>query len=381
MFMKIYKAYKFKLYPNNDQKELINKTLGCTRFIYNHYLSKKKRLYEELKTKVSCYECIKDLTNLGKEYPWLKEVDSMSLRCALFDLEDAFNGLFKGKGYPNFKNKEKKNSYRTNYINDNIRIDLANKVIRLPKLKDVEIRGYRNLNNVNGRIINATISKEPTGKYYVSVLVEEERDIKEITPSKIVGLDLGIKDVVTTSDGEKYKNEKVIKKYERRIIRLQRQLSKKVKKSNNYIKLRKKIALLYSKISNARKHNVHTITNTIIKEYDIIVTETLKIKNMIKNHRLAKSIMDVTWYEIIRQLEYKTKWSNKNMYKIDSYYPSSKKCNVCGHINKRVSDLRIREFECEECGNYHDRDINASINIMIQGLEMHINKITKEYNN
>ncbi len=373
--LKIYKAYKFRLYPTDIQRVLINKTLGCTRFVYNYYLDKKKKLYSESKTELSCYESIKDLTNLNKKYPWLKEVDSMGLRCALFDLDNAFIGFFKGKGYPNFKGKNHRNSYRTNYVNDNIRIDLEKRVLRLPKLKEVRIRGYRNLRRIKGRTVNATVSKEPNGKYYVSLLVEEEKTIKEVIPTKIVGIDLGIKDIVTTSDGDKYQNKRIIDKYEKKIKILQRSLSKKIKNGKNYNKLKRKIAVMYSKITNARKHNIHNITNTLINQYDVLVTETLKISNMLKNHKLAKKIADVSWYEIIRQLSYKVKWYNKKMYQVNTFYPSSKTCSNCDHINDEVSDLKIREFTCEKCGSYHDRDINASINIMFKGLGKYMAEI------
>ncbi len=376
MFVKIYKAYKFRLYPNDIQAELINKTLGCTRFVYNYYLDKKKKLYSESKTKMSCFQCIKDIKELNKEYLWLKEADSMALRCVLFDLDNAFKKSFQGSGYPKFKSRNNpKNAYRTNFVNDNIRIDLLNKIVRLPKLKYIKISGYRNLKNLDGRIINATVSKESNGKYYVSVLIEEEIYSEERIPTSIVGIDLGIKDIVVTSNGEKYANDKVMSKYEQRIKRYQRQLSKKVKKSNNYQKLKTKIAVLYSKMNNARKHITHKITNSLIKQNDIIVTEKLHIQNMMRNHKLAKSISDVIWDEIIRQLQYKCEWHNKNIYQIDSYYPSSKECSVCGHKNEKVSDLSIRSYECEECGNYHDRDINASINIMFEGIKLYMKEM------
>ena len=372
------RAYKFRLYPNSNQTILINKTLGSTRFVYNYYLSKKKDEYAKDKTKISCYECIKDLTSdLSKEKEWLKEVDSMSLRCALFDLDDAYQRMFKqGSGYPKFKSKHNiKNSYRTNYTNDNIRLDLNNKIIRLPKLKDINIRGYRNISQINGRIINATISKEANGKYYVSILVEEKDMIKEVTPQSIIGLDLGLKDIVVTSDGDKYKNEKTITKYEHRIKLIQRRLSKKVPRSNNYYKMKKRLAVLYKKLQNARKNIIHHITKKIVKENDIIVAETLSIKNMTKNHNLSKSIIDVTWYELIRQIGYKSKCQGKKFYQIDTFYPSSQICSKCGHKNSEVKNLSVREWKCIECGNEVDRDINASINIMFEGLKKYMQAV------
>lgn len=383
--MIINKAYKFRLYPNNNQKELINRTFGCSRFIYNYYLSKKCNLYENDKQSISTYDCIKDIPNLYTERPYLKEVDSCSLRCALFDLDNSYIKFFKEKiGYPKYKRKYAKNSYRTNFITntyknktyENIKLDLEKKEITLPKLKQVKIRGYRKLKQINGRIISATISRELDNKYYVSIVTEEEIILSPIKTKKIIGIDLGIKDLVITSDYEKYHNEKVLQKYEQRIKRYQRKLSKKIKGSNNYYKLKQKLVRLYTKIKNARKYLIHQITKKITNENDVIVTENLKLKNMIKNHNIAKSLSDASLSEIIRQLEYKTKWKGKIMYKIDTYYPSSQICSKCGYKNEITKNLRIREYECPNCHSYLDRDYNASENIMFEGLKKYMKEIT-----
>ena len=382
--MLINKAYKFRLYPNGLQKEIINKTLGCTRLIYNHYLNKKQTLYEEKKQNISCYECIKDIPNLYNEKPYLKEIDSMSLRCAIFDLDNAYTKFFKEKiGYPKYKSKYEKNSYRTNMIKstykdkvyENIKIDLINKTITLPKLKEIKIRGYRNLKEINGRIINATIIKEKDNRYYVSLVVEEQIIPQTFIPNRIIGLDLGIKDLVITSDYTKYENKKIIEKYEKRIKQKQRRLSKKEKGSHNYYKLKIEIAKLYRKIKNTRKYIIHKITKQIIENNDIIVTETLKIKNMIKNHHLAKSLTDASLSEIIRQLEYKSNWNNKKLYKIDTYYPSSQICSKCGYKNNKIKNLNIREYTCPNCHNELDRDYNAAENIMFEGIKMFMKEI------
>ena len=243
--MKINKAYKFRLYPNLEQMILINKTFGCTRLVYNYYLNKKQTLYKNEKKYLLANECIKDLKNLYIEHPFLKEVDSMSLRCTLFDLDNSYQKFFKEKkGYPKYKSKYDKNSYRTNYVKniykgkiyENIKLDLINKMLTLPKLKNLSIRGYRKLEKIEGRIINATISREKNNKYYVSIVFEQEIEERQIIPNKIIGLDLGIKDLVITSDGRKYDNKKIISKYEKRIKQIQRKLSKKQKGSNNYYK-------------------------------------------------------------------------------------------------------------------------------------------------
>lgn len=341
--MIIHKAYKFRIYPSAQQKEIIHKTFGCTRFIYNYYLNIKQTEYQENKKSKSAYECIKDLPTLYVERPYLKEVDSMSLRCSIFDLENAYKGFYKGKrNYPNFKRKYDKNSYRTNLITstykenhyENIKLNLQNRTITLPKLKEMKIRGYRNITEIQGRIINATISKERNGKYYVSALYEQDIEIPEFIPNSIVGIDLGIKDIVITSNYEKYNNEKIIQKYEHKIKRKQKELSRKQKGSNNYYKCKQRLAKLQSKLKDARFHITHEMTKKLTDTNDIIVTETLNIKNMIKNHKLAKSLTDVTLGEIIRQLEYKSIWKGKKLYKVDTYYPSSQLCSICGYQNK-----------------------------------------------
>ena len=382
--MLINKAYKFRLYPTLEQQILINKTIGCSRMVYNHYLNKKQELYKNNKQTLSCYECIKDLPRLSSEKEFLKEIDSMSLRCTLFDLDNAYNKFFKEKiGFPKYKSKFDKSTYRTNYIKntykgktyENIKLDLINKTLTLPKLKEIKIRGYRNLNHINGRIINVTVIKEKDNTYYASVLVEEEITESIVKPTKIIGLDLGIKDIVITSSFEKYNNEKLILKYEKRIQRKQRRLSKKIKNSHNYNKLKQQIARLYKKLTNARKYLNHQITKKLVEENDIIVTESLKVKNMIKNHNLAKSLTDVTLSTILRQLQYKSKWQNKKMYQVDTFFPSSQICSKCGYKNPITKNLNIRNYTCPNCGCERDRDYNAAENIMFEGLKMYMQEL------
>lgn len=372
----MYKAYKFRLYPNNNQKILINKTFGCTRFIYNHFLNKCKE--EKF---IKAYDMCKELKELVLDYPFLKEVDSMALRCSIFNLEDSYKNYFsKRSAYPSFKNKFNKQSYRTNCITSvyknkkysNIKIDIKEKMIKVPKLGLVKIRGYRNLNELTDRIINITIEKEKTNKYYVSVITQKEEEIpKKITPTSIVGIDLGIKDLVVTSDGEKYPNPKEINKREKRLKRMQRKLCRQVKGSNNYNKTKEKIARIHSKIKNSRKHNIITIANKIVKEHDIIVSEKLNVKKMSSNHKLAKNILDAGFNKICELLKWKSKLLGKYYYQVDTYYPSSKICSHCDNKTEITNDLKVRMWECENCGNTNDRDINASINIMFEGIKMH----------
>ena len=382
--MIINRAYVFRLYPTKEQQILINQTLGCSRLVYNHYLNKKIELYKEDKSNISCYDCIKDLNNMYNDYPFLKDVDSMSLRCALFDLDSAYKNFFKGNSkYPKFKSRNKKNTYRTNMITNkcngkiynNIKVDLESRTIILPKLKNVKIRGYRNLDKITGRIINATIIRESDGTYYISVLTEEDKFIPPIKQPRIIGLDLGVKDLVITSNYEKYKNEKVIEKYEKRIKRKQKRLAKKQKGSNNYEKLRKEIAKIYKKIKNARKYSIHHITKEITDDNDIIVCETLKVKNMVKNHNLAKAIEDASLSEIIRQLGYKAKWKGKKFYQIDTFFASSQICSHCGYKNPLIKNLSIREYTCPNCQYELDRDVNAAINILDEGLKLYMKEL------
>ena len=374
--MKTYKAYKFRLYPSEKQTILIHKTFGCVRLVYNYYLAKQQK--EGIK---KAFTNCNDLKYLQEEKTFLKEVDSCALRCAIFNLEDANNNYFaKRSNYPVFKSKYAKQSYRTNCITriykdktySNIEIDLINRKIKLPKLGLVDIRGYRNKKEINGRIINATITKETTGKYYVSVIVEEDiipNDKVEAT--SIVGIDLGVKDLITTSDGEKYDNEKYIIKYEKRLKELQRKLSRQEKGSKNYYKTKKKIAILHAKIKNARKHHIINVVNKIVKEHDIIVSERLQVKKITHDNNLAKYILDASFYMICNLLEWKTKLQGKYYYQVDTYYPSSQICSRCEHKEPLIKDLSIRKYECTRCGLELDRDINASINIMFEGLKLH----------
>ena len=372
----MYKAYKFRLYPNDNQKILIHKTFGCVRFVYNNFLNEcKENGYQK------AYDMCKKLKELMVEYSFLNEVDSCSLRNSIFNLEDSYKNFFaKRSSYPNFKNRFSKQSYRTTCIRSsykgkdysNIEIDLKNRKIKLPKLGLVSIRGYRNLERINGKIINATIEREKTNKYYVSVIVEEIEVVKEkVNPTSIVGIDLGIKDLVVTSDGEKYSNPKEIEKREKRIKRLQRKLSRQVKGSKNYYKTKEKIARVHSKIKNSRKHNLISIVNKLVKEHDIIISEKLKVREMSSNHNLAKSILDASFNKICELLKWKTRIQGKYYYQVGSYYPSSKTCSHCGSKTEATNNLSIRKWKCKECGNENDRDINASINIMFEGLKIH----------
>ena len=376
----MFRTYKFRLYPNKNQIEIINKIFGSSRYVYNYYLDKMKN-----NGYVSAYTNIKDYTSILKyNAVFLQEIDSIVIRKSLFNLDDAYIRLFnKTGGYPKFKSKYNRNSYNTtavyrNYKDKeycNIELDLTNKQIKLPKLNWVKIRGYRNTNNINGKIKNATISREPNGKYYVSVLYEMYDKVPEITPRTIVGIDLGIKKLLTLSDGITYDNNKYIDKYEKKIKRKQRELARKEKGSNNYYKCKKELAILHSKLANARKYYIHKITKKITDEYDIITCEKLKTKEMIvkgKDNKLSSKIKDATFSEIIRELQYKSKYKGKVFYQINTYYPSSQICSRCDNQDKRYKDITRREYKCTKCNQELDRDLNASINIMFEGLKLYM---------
>ena len=372
----MYKAYKFRMYLTDSQKILVHKTFGCGRFVYNYFLNKcKENGYQK------AYDMCNELKELVVEYSFLKEVDSCSLRNSIFNLEDSYKNFFSRRsGYPVFKNKFSKQSYRTTCIKSsykgnsysNIEIDLKNSIIKLPKLGHVSIRGYRNLDSINGNIVNVTIERDTTNKYYVSVVVEETEFIKEkVKPISIVGIDLGIKDLVITSDGEKYSNPKEILKREKQLKRIQKKLSRQVKGSNNYNKTKMRLARIHSKIKSSRKHNMITIVNKIVKEHDIIVSEKLNVKGISSNHHLAKVVLDASFNKICELLKWKTKLQGKYYYQVDTFYPSSKMCSHCGGKTEVTNNLNIRSWECTNCGNKNDRDINASINIMFEGLRIY----------
>ena len=374
--MLMYKAYKFRLYPNDIQTELINKILGCSRYTYNHYLDKMIN-----NGYTTSYNNIKDFSNtLRYEASFLQEIDNIIIHKSLYNLDDAFKRNFNQiSGYPKFKSKYKRNSYNTpaTYTGSscNIELDLKSRKLKLPQLDWIKVRGYKNIKTINGKIRNATISKEPTGKYYVSILYEMYEKIPNSTPQNIVGIDLGVKKLLTLSDGITYDNNKYIDKYQKRIKRKQRELSRKEKGSKNYYKCKKELAILYSKLANARKYYTHKITKKITDNYDIITCEKLTTKEMIikgKTTKLSSKISDATFSEIIRQLLYKSKFKGKKFYQVSTYYPSSQICNRCNNQDRKYKDLTEREYNCPKCGEKIDRDLNASINIMFEGLKLYI---------
>jgi putative transposase len=350
----MFKAFKYRLYPSDPQKELIAKHIGSSRFVYNLALETKNMAYLGSKHNFSPFDLIKQLPELKKECEWLKEVNSQSLQQSIQNMDIAFKKFFKGAGFPKFKSKHKgKQSFS---IPQNVIIE--NSFLIIPKFKEgIEIVLHR---EIKGTIKNATISVTPTGKYFVSILVDTNTEIPSKAPIKentTIGIDLGIKDFAITSDGEVFENPKNLRKAQSKLKYVQRKYSK-----NKGKRTKQRLALLHEKVVNKRKDFLHKTSTKLIRENQTICLEDLAVSNMVKNHNLAQAINDVSWSTFVTMLEYKADWYGKNILRIGRFAPSSKTCNCCGHINKELT-LKDRSWTCSKCGVLHDRDINAACNI------------------
>lgn len=358
-------TYKFRIYPNEQQKELIEKTFGCCRFVYNYLLQSKIDLYQKERKSLSYYDTCKLLPSLKQEFEWLKEVDATALQGSLFNLDKAYKNFFeKRNNFPKFKSKKNSRSCFTSRQVASIKI--FSNHIQLSKLGRIKCKITK---HVESRILSITVQKFPSNKYYVSILVDKPNFEKLKSTGLVVGIDLGIKDFCITSDGLKMLNPHFLRKSEFNLIREQRKLSRKSRGSKNYEKQRVKLARIHEKIVNQRNDFLQKLSTSLIREYDIICLESLKVKNMLKNHYLAKSISDCSWSSFVNMLQYKADWYGRVLSKIDTFYPSSKTCSGCG-FKLDVLTLDTREWTCPSCGTTHDRDINAANNILKEGLKL-----------
>ena len=362
------KAFKYRIYPNTTQKELIHKTFGCVRYVYNYFLNLKQITYRETKETISFNKMSKLLTQLKKKDVWLKEPDKDALQKSLKDLDMAYQKFFKGHaGYPKFKSKKNRcQSYRTSCTNNNIRFE--GKHIKLPKLGYVKVKDKQ---MPNGRIINATISQEPNGHYYCSICCTDVEIPQYHKTGKNIGIDLGIVDFAILSDGSKIANQRFYEKSEKKLAELQRSLSRKTIGGANWNKTRIKVAKLQKHISNQRNDFLHKLTTNLVRSYDVIAIEDLDVNAMKETDKSVrnKRIGDVSFFEFRRQLTYKSSWYGKSLIVIDRYYPSSQICHVCNYRDGKKSE-DVRSWICPDCGSKLDRDINAAINILNEGIRL-----------
>lgn len=364
----VYKGYKYRIYPNAEQRDFIDRTFSACRYVYNKALELCIKTYEELGRMCTYNDCCRMLTVWKhKEDKWLQEFENTAMKCAIKNMVSAYRRFFKeGAGYPKFKSRFYRQSYTTN-AERGIHIDFETSKIQIPKIEQpIKAVLHRSF---TGKIKSVTISRDCSGKYYASFCVLEQHEVIPRQKGK-VGIDLGIKHLATLSNGDKIDNSKFFRKHERKLVRMQRKLSRQQKGSKKYEKQRKKLARLHEKIRHKREYKHHELSSKIIKENMVICTEDLAVQNMMKNKHLSKSISDAGWYQFIWQLQYKSEWNNRLFQKVERTFPSSQLCSNCGIKNEKVKNLSVRHWRCPACGVEHDRDINAAINILYEGARL-----------
>jgi putative transposase len=358
------KAYKYRIYPDADQRSVLANIFGQVRFVYNLGLETKISAYAANQTNVTCFDLNKQITELKNECDWLKQCPAQALQMAMRNLDNAYHAFFRGAGFPKFKSKHNKQSFQ---LPQGVRISDDNKQVFIPKLKWVDMDMHR---WYKGTVKTVTVSKTTTDKYFISLLVDTggEAPVKQpVLRSTTVGIDLGIKDFVITSEGKKFDNKDFFKSQMRKLRVAQRSLVRKQKGSKNYEEQKKLVALLHEKIKNQRTDYLHKISTYLVNNYDSICIEDLAVSNMVKNHNLARAISDMGWGNFKSMLTYKCDWYGKNLFMLNRFEPSSKTCSCCGKINKELT-LKDRVWTCTKCNTTHDRDVNAAINIKTFGL-------------